>query len=104
MNLMLLRMRQQHPVVVRALKQALEPVAQPWEGWRTAGTLVVFKPLAATPWVEAEGAPPPRRRARRRRRGGRGAPDQPRSGHPGLLQRPRRRRRGRRAPAERDGA
>ena len=44
MNLMLLRMRQQHPVVVRALKQALEPVAQPWEGWRTAGTLVVFRP------------------------------------------------------------
>ncbi len=53
LNLMLLRMRQQHPVVVRALKTALEPVAQPWEG-RTAGTLVVFKPLAATPWVEAE--------------------------------------------------
>src|SRR5262245_8214351 len=54
MNLMLLRMRQQHPVVVRALKQALEPQAQPWEGWRTAGTLVVFRPLSATPWVEAE--------------------------------------------------
>ena len=53
LNLMLLRMRQQHPVVVRALKTALEPVAQPWEG-RTAGTLVVFKPVAATPWVEAE--------------------------------------------------
>src|SRR5689334_19742835 len=54
MNLMLLRMRQQHPVVVRALKQALEPEAQPWEGWRTAGTLVVFRPLSATPWIEAE--------------------------------------------------
>src|SRR5689334_22109905 len=54
LNLMLLRMRQQHPVVVRALKQALEPVAQPWDGWRTAGTLVVFRPLAATPWVERE--------------------------------------------------
>src|SRR3954449_13193552 len=54
MNLMLLRMRQQHPVVVRALRQALEPEAQPWEGWRTAGTLVVFRPLRATPWVEAE--------------------------------------------------
>ena len=54
MNLMLLRMRQQHPVVVRALKPALEPEAQPWEGWRTAGTLVVFRPLQATPWVEAE--------------------------------------------------
>ena len=54
MNLMLQRMRAQHPVVVRALRQALEPVPQPWEGWRTAGTLVVFRPLAATPWVEAE--------------------------------------------------
>src|SRR5918993_4366591 len=54
MNLMLLRMRQQHPVVVRALRQALEPQAQPWEGWRTAGTLVVFRPLSATPWVEAQ--------------------------------------------------
>ncbi len=54
MNLMLMRMRQQHPVVVRALKQALEPHAQPWEGWRTAGTLVVFRPLSATPWVESE--------------------------------------------------
>src|SRR3954452_1430542 len=53
MNLMLLRMRQQHPVVVRALKQALEPSGAPFEG-RTAGTLVVFKPLSATPWIEAE--------------------------------------------------
>src|SRR3954451_7129068 len=53
MNLMLLRMRQQHPVVVRALKQALEPVASPFEG-RTAGTLVVFRPLSSTPWIEAE--------------------------------------------------
>src|SRR4051794_37126074 len=53
MNLMLLRMRQQHPVVVRALKQALEPIAAPFEG-RTAGTLVVFRPVAATPWIEAE--------------------------------------------------
>ncbi len=54
MNLMLLRMRQQHPVVVRALRQALESEPQPWEGWRTAGTLVVFRPLAPTPWVESE--------------------------------------------------
>src|ERR1700759_2449310 len=54
MNLMLLRMRQQHPVVVRALRQAIEPNPQPWEGWRTAGTLIVFTPLAATPWVEQE--------------------------------------------------
>ena len=54
LNLMLLRMRQQHPVVVRALKAAIEPDAQPWEGWRTAGTLVIFRPLQATPWVEQE--------------------------------------------------
>ncbi|MET0771430.1 MAG: PAS domain-containing protein, partial [Solirubrobacteraceae bacterium] len=54
MNLMLLRMRQQHPVVVRALRAALEPQPQPWEGWRTAGTLVVFRPLSSTPWVESE--------------------------------------------------
>jgi PAS domain S-box-containing protein len=53
-NLMLQRMRAQHPVVVRAMRQALEPEPQPWEGWRTAGTLVVFRPLKATPWVEAE--------------------------------------------------
>src|SRR3954451_23963370 len=53
LNLMLLRMRQQHPVVVRALKAGPEPVAAPWEG-RTAGPLVVFRPLSATPWVEAE--------------------------------------------------
>src|SRR3954465_11758658 len=31
LNLMLLRMRQQHPVVVRALKSAIEPDVQPWE-------------------------------------------------------------------------
>src|SRR4051794_27490075 len=54
MNLMLQRMRAQHPVVVRALRQALEPEPQPWEGWRTAGTLVVFRPLKPTPWVAAE--------------------------------------------------
>ena len=54
LNLMLLRMRQQHPVVVRALRQALEDEPQPWEGWRTAGTLVVFRPTAPTPWVEEE--------------------------------------------------
>src|SRR5215210_1297327 len=54
LNLMLLRMRQQHPVVVRALRQALEDEPQPWDGWRTAGTLVVFRPLADTPWVQAE--------------------------------------------------
>ncbi|MDP9135933.1 MAG: PAS domain-containing protein, partial [Actinomycetota bacterium] len=51
-NLMLMRMRQQHPVVVRALRQALETEPQPWDGWRTAGTLVAFRPLEATPWVE----------------------------------------------------
>src|SRR5690242_12439100 len=54
LNLMLLRMRQQHPVVVRALKLALEPIVQPWEGWRTAGTLIIFTPLSATPWVDEE--------------------------------------------------
>ena len=54
LNLMLLRMRQQHPVVVRALRSALETEVAPWEGWRTAGTLVVFKPLSATPWIESE--------------------------------------------------
>src|SRR4051812_2517991 len=54
MNLMLMRMRQQHPVVVRALRGAIEPEPQPWEGWRTAGTLVVFRPLAPTPWIEEE--------------------------------------------------
>src|SRR4051812_32763816 len=54
MNLMLMRMRQQHPVVVRALRGAIEAEPQPWEGWRTAGTLVVFRPLAPTPWIEEE--------------------------------------------------
>ena len=54
MNLMLLRMRQQHPVVVRALRQALEDEAQPWDGWRTAGTLVIFRPTEPTPWVQEE--------------------------------------------------
>src|SRR3954467_15607544 len=54
MNLMLMRMRQQHPVVVRALRGAIEQEPQPWEGWRTAGTLVVFRPLAPTPWIEEE--------------------------------------------------
>ena len=98
LNLMLLRMRQQHPVVVRALRAALEPEPQPWEGWRTAGTLVVFRPLRATPWVEAELA---------RREAERAAPTpRPRSalthtdpGVQGDVRRPRRRRRGRRAPA-----
>src|SRR5215213_5108316 len=51
LNLMLLRMRQQHPVVVRALGKAIEAEPQPWEGWRTAGTLVVFRPTAPTPWI-----------------------------------------------------
>src|SRR3712207_116395 len=53
-NLMLLRMRQQHPVVVRALASALLTDPQPWEGWRTAGTLVAFRSLAPTPWVDEE--------------------------------------------------
>src|SRR5689334_1546720 len=54
LNLMLMRMRQQHPVVVRALRGGIEPEAQPWDGGRTAGTFVVFRPLQATPWVESE--------------------------------------------------
>src|SRR3954454_472786 len=54
MNLMLMRMRQQHPVVVRALRGAIETEPQPWEGWRTAGTLVIFRPQAPTPWIEEE--------------------------------------------------
>ncbi len=51
-DMMLLRMRQQHPVVVRALRSALEPSQQPWEGVRTAGTLVAFRALEPTPWME----------------------------------------------------
>jgi PAS domain S-box-containing protein len=53
-NLMLARMRQQHPVVVRAMRGALDSEPQPWDGWRTAGTMVAFRPLVPTPWVEAE--------------------------------------------------
>jgi len=53
-NLMLARMRQQHPVVVRALRAALETEPQPWDGWRTAGTMVAFRPLQETPWVADE--------------------------------------------------
>src|SRR5215218_6675255 len=53
-NLMLMRMRQQHPVVVRALRAALEAEPQPWDGWRTAGTLVAFRPTEPTPWVDDE--------------------------------------------------
>src|SRR3954468_5066279 len=53
-NLMLMRMRQQHPVVVRALRGALEAEPQPWDGWRTAGTLVAFRPTRPTPWVDEE--------------------------------------------------
>ena len=62
-NLMLMRMRQQHPVVVRALRGALETEPQPWDGWRTAGTLVAFRPLESTPWVDDELAAREARRA-----------------------------------------
>src|SRR3954469_16144723 len=62
-NLMLMRMRQQHPVVVRALRAALETEPQPWDGWRTAGTLVAFRPIEATPWVDEELAAREARRA-----------------------------------------
>jgi PAS domain S-box-containing protein len=51
-DLMLLRMRQQHPVVIRALRASLAEEPQLWEGWRTAGTLVAFRPLVETPWLE----------------------------------------------------
>src|SRR5215208_2732197 len=64
MNLMLLRMRQQHPVVVRALRAALDEQPQSWDGWRTAGTMVAFRPLAATPWVAEELARREEERAR----------------------------------------
>src|SRR5688572_29599547 len=64
MNLMLLRMRQQHPVVVRALRAALDAEPQPWDGWRTAGTMVAFRPLSPTPWVEQELARREEERAR----------------------------------------
>ena len=102
-NLMLMRMRQQHPVVVRALRQALEAEPQPWDGWRTAGTLVAFRPTQPTPWVEEELAAP-RVRTRGGRHRGRGAP-RSRSRHSGRLdRRPRRRRRSRRPPAVRAGA
>src|SRR5215211_7763901 len=33
---------------------AIESEPQPWEGWRTAGTLVVFRPTEPTPWVQEE--------------------------------------------------
>src|SRR5205085_1314844 len=51
-DMMLMRMRQQHPVVVRALRAALEASPQPWDGIRTAGTLVTFRPLEPTPWMD----------------------------------------------------
>ena len=98
MNLMLLRMRQQHPVVVRALQAGARARGAAVGGLahrRHAGRL----PPAVRDPVGRGRAGPPRGRARRRRRRGRGAPDQHRPGHPGRRQRPRRRRRGRRAPA-----
>jgi PAS domain S-box-containing protein len=49
LNLMLMRMRQQHPVVVRALRAGIERDAQPWDGGRTAGTFVVFRAPPPTP-------------------------------------------------------
>jgi len=52
-ELMLLRMRQQHPVVIRALRGALEAVPRPWDDARTAGTLVAFRALEPTPWLDA---------------------------------------------------
>jgi hypothetical protein len=52
-DMMLVRMRQQHPVVVRALRAALEPGSTPWDGVRTAGTLISFRALEPTPWMAA---------------------------------------------------
>ena len=53
MDLMLVRMRQQHPVVVKALRQALAEEPIRWDGGRTAGTLVIFSPQVETPWIDA---------------------------------------------------
>jgi len=53
-NLMLPRLRRQHPVVTRALDAALGDHPQGWDGWRTAGTFVVLRPTEPTPWVEEE--------------------------------------------------
>ena len=47
------RLRAQHPVVVRALRTSLSAEVKPWEGGRTAGTLIAFRPLAPVPWMEA---------------------------------------------------
>ena len=52
LDMMLLRMRQQHPVVIRALRAALATDQAPWDGLRTAGTLVAFRPLGETPWMD----------------------------------------------------
>jgi PAS domain S-box-containing protein len=52
LDMMLLRMRQQHPVVIRALRAALVAEPHPWDGVRTAGTLVAFRPLDGTPWMD----------------------------------------------------
>jgi PAS domain S-box-containing protein len=54
LNLMLMRMRRQHPVVVRALRAALDEAAPPRDSARAAGTLVVLRPLVETPWVQEE--------------------------------------------------
>src|SRR5688500_674032 len=42
MNLMLQRMHAQHPDVVRAMRQALEPQTQLLDGWITAGPSIVL--------------------------------------------------------------
>jgi hypothetical protein len=51
-ELMVERMRRQHPRVVRAVRAAL--TVGPRRAGRTAGTLVVLRPLAPTPWVAEE--------------------------------------------------
>ena len=87
LNLMLLRMRQQHPVVVRALKPGAGAGRAAVGGMahrRHAGRLQA----AGGDAVGGGRARAPRGRARRRRRRGRGAADQHRPGHPGRVQRP----------------
>jgi PAS domain-containing protein len=51
---LLLRMHRHHPVVVAALRAALDEDPTGWDGTRTAGTLIAIRPLGPTPWIAAE--------------------------------------------------
>ena len=53
-----------------ALRAALETEPQQWDGWRTAGTMVAFRPLAGDPWWPTARRP---QAARERRHRGRSA-------------------------------